>query len=76
MAWRSQRIYPVPYQWRRVFTAGLAGIALVVVGKLAGGGFVVAFALALAYPLVLIPLGFYLPVERKLIVARLRPARP
>jgi O-antigen/teichoic acid export membrane protein len=75
MAWRAQRMYPVPYQWRRVFTAGLAGIALVVVGKLAGGGFVVAFALALAYPLVLLPLGFYLPIELKLIGARLRTAR-
>ena len=76
MAWRSQHIYPVPYQWRRVFTAVLAGIGLAVAGKLLGGGFVVALALGLAYPLVLLPLGFYLPVERKLIVARLRPARP
>jgi O-antigen/teichoic acid export membrane protein len=76
MAWRAQRIYPVPYQWRRLLTATLAGVALAVVGKLVGGGLAVAVALALAYPVVLLPLGFYLPVERKLIGARLRLARP
>ncbi len=27
MAWWSQRIYPVPYQWRRVATAALAAVA-------------------------------------------------
>jgi O-antigen/teichoic acid export membrane protein len=76
MAWRAQRIYPVPYQWRRVLTAGLTGVAVAVAGKLVGGGFVVALALALAYPFVLLPLGFYLPIERKRIGARLRLARP
>ena len=75
MVWRSQQIYPVPYQWRRVLTAGLAGAALAIAGKLAGGGFAVALILALAYPLVLAPLGFYLPAERKAIGARLRLAR-
>jgi O-antigen/teichoic acid export membrane protein len=76
MVWWSQQIYPVPYQWRRVGTAAAAGIALVTLGKLAGGGFAVALALALAYPLLLLPLGFYLPAERRAIGARLRPARP
>ena len=76
MAWRAQHIYPVPYQWRRVVTAGLAGVALTVVGKLAGGGLPVAFALSVAYPLALVPLGFYLPAERRAIGARLRLARP
>ena len=28
MGWWSQRIYPVPYQWRRVATAALAAVAL------------------------------------------------
>ena len=59
----------MPYQWRRVATAAAAGIALAVAGKLLGrraSG--AALLLALAYPLVLLPLGFYLPVER----ARLR----
>ena len=75
MTWWAQRIYPVPYQWRRVFTAATAGVALVVVGKLADGGLPVAVALSLAYPLVLFPAGFYLPAERKAIGARLRLAR-
>jgi len=75
MVWWSQRIYPVPYQWRRVTTAAGAGIALAAVGKLAGGGLPVAFLLVLAYPLALFLLGFYLPAERKAIGARLRLAR-
>jgi hypothetical protein len=48
---------------------------LVLVGKLAGGGLPVALALATVYPLVLFPLGFYLPAERKAIGARLRFSR-
>ena len=75
MAWWSQRIYPVPYQWRRVTTAAGAGIALAAVGKLVGAGLPVAFMLVLAYPLTLFLLGFYLPAERKAIGARLRLAR-
>ena len=75
IAWWSQRIYPVPYQWRRVLTAGLSGVAIVVGGKLAGVGLTVAVTLTLAYPLVLLPLGFYLPAERRAIGARLRVAR-
>ena len=35
----------------------------------------IALVLALAYPLALAPLGFYLPAERKAIGARLRLAR-
>ncbi len=66
-AW-AQRIYPVPYQWRRVATALAVGAALAVVGKAVDVPLAGAIALALAYPLVLLPLGFYLPAER----ARLR----
>jgi hypothetical protein len=62
----------VPYQWRRVVIAAATGVVLVTVGKLAGGGVLVALALALAYPLALLPLGFYLPAERKAIGRRLR----
>jgi O-antigen/teichoic acid export membrane protein len=76
MVWWSQKIYPTPYQWRRVVTAAAAGLALVAIGKLADGGLALALPLALAYPLVLLPLGFYLPAERRAIGARLRPARP
>jgi hypothetical protein len=77
MVWWSQRIYPVPYQWRRVVTAAAAGLALVAVGKLTDAGLAVALPLALVYPLLLLPLGFYLPAERRAIGARLRrPTRP
>ena len=75
MAWWSQRIYPVAYQWRRVGTAAAAGVVIVAIGKLVGGGLPVAALLALAYPLALLPLGFYLPSERRAIGARLRLAR-
>jgi O-antigen/teichoic acid export membrane protein len=75
MVWWSQRIYPVAYQWRRVITAAATGLALVAVGKLADGGAAIALVLALVYPLVLLPLGFYLPAERKAISTRLRLAR-
>jgi O-antigen/teichoic acid export membrane protein len=73
MAWWSQRVFPVPYQWRRVLTAAAAGIGITVLGKLVGGGLPVAAGLALVYPLVLLPLGFYLPAERRRLRAlRLR----
>jgi O-antigen/teichoic acid export membrane protein len=65
MAWWSQYVYRVPYQWRRVGTAAAAAVALAVVGKLVGGGLPAAIVLAAAYPLVLAPLGFYLPAERR-----------
>jgi O-antigen/teichoic acid export membrane protein len=72
MTWWAQRIYPVPYQWRRVGTAAAAGLALVAVGKLTDAGLAVALPLAIVYPLALLPLGFYLPAERRAIGRRLR----
>jgi len=75
MAWWAQRIYPVPYQWRRVGTAAAVGIVLVVAGKLLDANLAISFVLALAYPLALALVGFYLPSERRAIGARLRPAR-
>jgi O-antigen/teichoic acid export membrane protein len=68
MTWNAQRLYPVPYQWRRVVTLVGVAVALTVAGKVAHVSLPVAVVLALAYPLVLLPLGFYLPAER----ARLR----
>jgi O-antigen/teichoic acid export membrane protein len=64
----AQRVYPVPYQWRRVATAAAAAVALVATGKVLDVPLAGALLLAVAYPLVLLPLGFYLPAER----ARLR----
>jgi hypothetical protein len=72
MVWWAQKIYPVPYQWRRVVTAAATGLVLVAIGKLADPGLAVALPLALIYPLALLPLGFYLPAERRAIGRRLR----
>jgi hypothetical protein len=71
MTWYAQRVYPVQYQWRRVLTAATAAIGLTVLGKLLDVPLVAALLLVGAYPLVLLVLGFYLPVER----ARLRALR-
>ena len=69
MAWRAQRIYPVPYQWRRVATAAGVAIALTVVGKVTDPPLAAAIVVVAVYPLVLLPLGFYLPEERRRIRA-------
>ena len=50
MAWWSQRIYPVPYQWRRVVTAAAAAVGLAVLGKALDVGFGAAFALCAGLP--------------------------
>ena len=65
MAWRAQRVFPVPYQWRRVATLGAAAGGLTVLGKVTDAPLAVALALTAAYPLVLAFLGFYLPAERQ-----------
>jgi O-antigen/teichoic acid export membrane protein len=72
MCWYAQRVYPTPYQWRRVATAAGAAVALTVLGKLLEVPLAVALALVAAYPLVLLALGFASPAER----ARLLGARP
>jgi O-antigen/teichoic acid export membrane protein len=64
MTWYAQRVFPTPYQWRRVLTAVAAAVALLLAGK-AVGGLAVALVLSLAYPLALLVLGFYLPEERR-----------
>ena len=68
MAAYAQRIYPVPYQWRRVGTALAAAAALTLAGKALDVPLAGAIALGLVYPVALLLLGFYLPAER----ARLR----
>jgi O-antigen/teichoic acid export membrane protein len=64
----AQRVYPVPYQWRRVLTSVGVAVGLTVAARAAHLGLAPSFLLVLAYPLALAALGFYLPVER----ARLR----
>jgi O-antigen/teichoic acid export membrane protein len=68
MAWHAQRVYPVPYQWRRIATAVAPAVGLLLIGKLLDVPLAVAIVLSIAYPIALLPLGFYLPAER----ARLR----
>jgi O-antigen/teichoic acid export membrane protein len=65
MAWRAQRVFPVQYQWRRVATLGAAAVGLTVLGKLLDVPLGLALALTAVYPVVLLLLGFYLPVERQ-----------
>jgi len=65
MTWRAQHIYRVPYQWRRVATLASAAVALVAIGKLLDVPLAGAIALVAVYPLALLPLGFYLPAERR-----------
>jgi O-antigen/teichoic acid export membrane protein len=68
---RSRSVYPVRYQWRRIITlAGVAG-ALTAIAW-AAHSLPVAIGLTLVYPLVLLPLGFYLPAE----LTRLRRLAP
>jgi O-antigen/teichoic acid export membrane protein len=64
----AQRVYPVPYQWRRVVTAVGAAVGLTIAARAGHLGLAPSFLLVLAYPLTLAALGFYLPAER----ARLR----
>ena len=56
MTWYAQRVFPVPYQWRRVLTAVAAAVGLLLLGE-AVGGLAAALALTLAYPLALLLLG-------------------
>ena len=68
MCGATAAVYPVAYQWRRVLTLAAVAVALTV-GRLRGATRCRSRSRsALAYPLVLLPLGFYLPAER----ARLR----
>ena len=67
--WKAQRVFPVVYQWRRVATLASVAAALMIVGKSFDLGLVVAIALTAVYPFALGLTGFYLPQERRRIVA-------
>jgi O-antigen/teichoic acid export membrane protein len=69
MSLHAQRVYPVPYQWRRVALVLGTAIAVTALGKALDVPVAVAALLALAYPLILLPLGFYLPAERRRLLA-------
>ena len=69
MAWWSQRLYPVPYQWRRVATAAAGAVGLAAARQAARRGLPLAVALILAYPAALLVLGFTTPTERRRVAA-------
>jgi O-antigen/teichoic acid export membrane protein len=60
----AQRVYPVPYQWRRIVTVLGVAVALNVAARAPELPFVPSLLLVAVYPLGLGLLGFYLPAER------------
>ncbi len=60
----AQRVYPVPYQWRRVLTVTGAAVGLTVAARATGAPLALSLVAVAVYPLVLAALGFYLPAER------------
>jgi len=70
MMLNAQRVYHVPYQWRRVLTLAGVAVGLTVLGSALHVPLAVAIVLALAYPLALLPVRFYQPDE----LGRLRSA--
>ena len=75
MTIRAQRVFPVPYQWRRIGIVVGAAVGLTAVGKALHVPLAGALALSAVYPLILLPLGFYLPVELRRLRALVTPAR-
>ena len=69
MSVHAQRVYPVPYQWRRIALAIGTAVALTAFGKALHVPLAAAVGLTAAYPLILLPLGFYLPAERRRLLA-------
>jgi O-antigen/teichoic acid export membrane protein len=63
MTLNAQRVWRVPYQWRRVVTLSSVAVGLLVLGKAVSASLPLAIALCLVYPIVLLPLRFYLPAE-------------
>ncbi|MBA2546315.1 MAG: oligosaccharide flippase family protein [Solirubrobacterales bacterium] len=79
MYFLTQRLFPVPYEWRRLALLFLTGAALVAAGELLlpPEGFVglaSRTAIWLLFPLVLFLTGFLRDEERRAIAANLSPA--
>jgi O-antigen/teichoic acid export membrane protein len=75
MTIRAQQVFPVPYQWRRLATVVAAAVALTVLGKRLDVPLAGAVGLCAVYPLLLLALGFYLPVELRRLRGLVSPAR-
>jgi O-antigen/teichoic acid export membrane protein len=67
MTVRAQQVFRVPYQWRRIAIVVGTAVGLTVLGKALDVPLGGAVALSAVYPLVLLALGFYLPVELRRI---------
>jgi O-antigen/teichoic acid export membrane protein len=65
MTWYAQSVYPVQYQWRRVVTAVAVAVGLTVAARAAHLSLAASAVLVVVYPVALLPLGFYLPAERR-----------
>jgi len=72
MAWWANRVFPMPYQLRRVAIALAAGAALLAGGRALDLPLWAALLAVAAYPLVLLALGFAEPAERAYLRRRLR----
>ena len=75
MTVRAQQVFPVPYQWRRIALLAAAAVGLTVLGKALHVPLAGALGLVAVYPLILLPLGFYLPVELRRLRGLVLPAR-
>ncbi len=75
MTIRAQQVFRVPYQWRRIALAIGAAVGLTVLGKWLDVPLAGAVLLSAVYPLILLPLGFYLPVELRRLRGLVLPAR-
>ena len=75
MTVRAQQVFHVGYQWRRIALVVGVAVGLTALGKALDVPLAGAVALAAVYPLVLLPLGFYLPVELRRLRALVTPAR-
>jgi len=63
MTLNAQRVWPVPYQWRRVATLTAVAVGLLALGKALHASLPLALVLCAVYPVALLPLRFYLPAE-------------
>jgi O-antigen/teichoic acid export membrane protein len=75
MTVRAQQVFPVAYQWRRIALVVAAAVGLTVLGKSLDVPLAGAVALSAVYPLILLALGFYLPVELRRLRALVTAAR-
>jgi O-antigen/teichoic acid export membrane protein len=78
MAWYVQRIYPVPYRWKRVAVLAGGAAGLTVLGKSLELSLAGALGLTLAYPLVVGLVALCVPTERlrlRRLAASLAPLR-